>query len=203
MTTAKDTSNNEGKNEASKPDNSIEGVESAENIVDIKDARIAQLEEECAKLRDSWVRAVAETDNVRKRLQRDLEESGKYAITGFAGDMVSVLENLQRAIENVPADEAGKNPALKTFGEGINLTLQELLRIFQKYGIVRLNPMGQKFDHNFHQAVVQIEKNDVEAGTIVQVIQAGYMISDRLLRPAMVAVSKTSESPAKKLDTTA
>ncbi|MEK6747093.1 MAG: nucleotide exchange factor GrpE [Pseudomonadota bacterium] len=203
MTTAKDTSNNEGKNEASKPDNSIEGVESAENIVDIKDARIAQLEEECAKLRDSWVRAVAETDNVRKRLQRDLEESGKYAITGFAGDMVSVLENLQRAIENVPADEAEKNPTLKTFGEGINLTLQELLRIFQKYGIVRLNPMGQKFDHNFHQAVVQIEKNDVEAGTIVQVIQAGYMISDRLLRPAMVAVSKTSESPAKKLDTTA
>ena len=198
MTAAQDSS----KNEPQGQDQDNE-QESQENIVDIKDARIAQLEEECAKLRDSWVRSVAETDNVRKRLQRDLEESGKYAITGFAGDMVSVLENLQLAIQNVPAEEAKANPTLKTFGEGISLTLQELLRIFEKYGIVRLNPIGKKFDHNFHQAVVQVEKNDVEAGTIVQVIQAGYMISDRLLRPAMVAVSKTSEAPTKKLDTLA
>jgi molecular chaperone GrpE len=198
MTAAQDSS----KNEPQEQDQNNE-QESQENIVDIKDARIAQLEEECAKLRDSWVRSVAETDNVRKRLQRDLEESGKYAITGFAGDMVSVLENLQRAVEAVPAEEAKANPTLKTFEEGINLTLQELLRIFQKFGIVRLNPIGEKFNHNFHQAVVQIEKNDVEPGTIVQVIQAGYMISDRLLRPAMVAVSKTSEQPTKKLDTTA
>lgn len=198
MTNAKDSSKNEAPQQANE-----QQTESAENIVDIKDARIAQLEEECAKLRDSWVRSVAETDNVRKRLQRDLEESGKYAITGFAGDMVSVLENLQRAVEAVPAAEAKANPTLKTFVEGINLTLQELLGIFQKFGLVRLNPIGEKFNHNFHQAVVQVEKNDVEAGTIVQVVQAGYMISDRLLRPAMVAVSKTSEAPTKKLDTTA
>lgn len=200
MTAAQDSSKNEI---PENQDNVQEQAESEENIIDIKDARIAQLEEECAKLRDSWVRSVAETDNVRKRLQRDLEESGKYAITGFAGDMVSVLENLQRAVENVPAKEAKANPTLKSFEEGINLTLQELLRIFQKYGIVRLNPIGEKFNHNFHQAVVQVEKNDVEPGTIVQVIQAGYMISDRLLRPAMVAVSKTSEPLTKKLDTTA
>ncbi len=197
------TSNDSTKNEPIQPDSDNNQAESAENVIDIKDARITQLEEECAKLRDGWTRAVAETDNVRKRSQRDLEENSKYAITGFAGDMVSVLENLQRAIETIPADEAAKNPVLKTFGEGINLTLQELLGIFQKYGIVRISPMGQKFDHNFHQAVVQIEKNDVEAGTIVQVIQAGYMIADRLLRPAMVAVSKTSGVDTKKLDTTA
>ncbi len=199
MTTSQDST----KNETIQPDSDNNQAESAENVVDIKDARIAQLEEECAKLRDGWTRAVAETDNVRKRSQRDLEENSKYAITGFAGDMVSVLENLQRAIETLPADEAAKNPVLKTFGEGINLTLQELLGIFQKYGIVRINPMGQKFDHNFHQAVVQVEKNDVEAGTVVQVIQSGYMIADRLLRPAMVAVSKTSGADTKKLDTTA
>jgi|CXWL01.1.fsa_nt_gi molecular chaperone GrpE len=191
------------KNEEIQPDSDNNQTESAENVTDIKDARIAQLEEECAKLRDGWTRAVAETDNVRKRSQRDLEENSKYAITGFAGDMVSVLENLQRAIETIPADEAAKNPVLKTFGEGINLTLQELLGIFQKYGIVRINPMGQKFDHNFHQAVVQVENNDVEAGTVVQVIQSGYMIADRLLRPAMVAVSKTSGADTKKLDTIA
>lgn len=199
MTTSQDST----KNEASQPDSDNNQAESAENVIDIKDARIAQLEEECAKLRDGWTRAVAETDNVRKRSQRDLEENSKYAITGFAGDMVSVLENLQRAVETIQASEASENAVLKTLGEGINLTLQELLGIFQKYGIVRINPMGQKFDHNFHQAVVQIEKNDVEAGTIVQVIQAGYMIADRLLRPAMVAVSKVSGVDTKKLDTTA
>ena len=173
-------------------------------IVDIKDARIASLEEECAKLRDSWVRSVAETDNVRKRSQRDLEENSKYAVTGFAGDMVSVLENLKRAAEIIPAGEsADSNALLKTLGEGINLTLQELPNIFKKYNIVRLDPIGQKFDHNFHQAVAQVENNDVEAGTIIHVVQAGYMIADRLLHPAMVAVSKTSGADTKKLDTTA
>ncbi len=179
-------------------------IASEAEVIDIKDARIASLEEECAKLRDSWVRSVAETDNVRKRSQRDLEENSKYAVTGFAGDMVSVLENLKRAAEIIPTGEsADSNALLKTLGEGINLTLQELLNIFKKYNIVRIDPIGQKFDHNFHQAVAQIEKNDVEAGTIIQVVQAGYMIADRLLQPAMVAVSKTSAADTKKLDTTA
>lgn len=179
-------------------------IASEAEVIDIKDARIASLEEECAKLRDSWVRSVAETDNVRKRSQRDLEENSKYAVTGFAGDMVSVLENLKRAAEIIPTSEsADSNALLKTLGEGINLTLQELLNIFKKYNIVRIDPIGQKFDHNFHQAVAQVEKNDVEAGTIIQVVQAGYMIADRLLQPAMVAVSKTSAADTKKLDTTA
>ena len=198
MTISQDSTNNETPQDAD-----TTTPESQENVIDIKDARIIQLEEECAKLRDSWVRAVAETDNVRKRSQRDLEENSKYAVTGFAGDMVSVLENLQRAVETIPATESSENSVLKTFAEGINLTLQELLGIFQKYKITRISPAGQKFDHKFHQAVVQVERNDVEAGTIVQVIQAGYMIADRLLRPAMVAVSKTSEADTKKLDTIA
>lgn len=189
-------------NEPTQPDDD-NMPESETNVVDIKDARIAQLEEECAKLKENWIRAVAETDNVRKRSQRDLEENSKYAITGFAGDMVSVLENLKRAVENIPENEAAENTILKTLGEGVNLTLQELLGIFQKYGIVRINPIGQKFDPNLHQAVVQVEKDDVEAGTVIQVIQAGYMIADRLLRPAMVAVSKLSGADTKKLDTTA
>ncbi len=173
-------------------------------IIDIKDARITQLEEECSKLKESWVRAVAETDNIRKRSQRDLEENKKYAITSFATDMVNVLENLKRATEIIPSGQTEEaENLLKIIGEGINLTLQDLLNIFQKYNIIRIDPLGQKFDHNFHQAVAQIENNDVEAGTIVQVVQAGYMIADRLLRPAMVAVSKTSGSDTKKLDTTA
>lgn len=164
--------------------------------------RCKQLEEEAAKFRDQWVRAAAETENIRKRAQRDQEETSRYAITSFARDMVSVLENLKRASESVPAEQRKDNELLKIIGEGVDLTLQELLSIFEKHGIKRINPLNEKFDHNFHQAVVQVENSDVPPGTVVQVIQAGYVIADRLLRPAMVAVSKQGESE-KKVDTTA
>lgn len=168
----------------------------------VEDIRIKQLEEEASKLRDQWMRAVAETDNVRKRAQRDQEETSRYAITAFAREMVSVLENLKRASESVPPDQRKDNDLLKTIGEGVDLTLQELLHIFEKHGIKRLDPMGEKFDHNFHQAVVQVERGDVPAGTVIQVVQAGYTIGDRLLRPAMVAVSKQGDPP-KQVDTSA
>lgn len=163
---------------------------------------IKRLQEELSRLKDQWVRAVAETENTRKRAQRDQEETSRYAITGFARDMVSVLENLKRASESIPAPAREENELLKTLGEGVDLTLQELLNTFKKHGINRIDPDGKKFDHNLHQAVVQVERNDVPPGTVVQVIQAGYVIHDRLLRPAMVAVSKQGEPP-KKVDTSA
>ena len=187
------------KEEAQEPDIALVHETPAEDTLE---AKYKKLEEETAKLRDQWVRAVAETDNVRKRAQRDQEETSRYAITAFARDMVSVLENLKRASESVPAEQRKGNDLLKTIGEGVDLTLQELLGIFEKFGIKRLDPMGEKFDHNFHQAVVQVERNDVAPGTVIQVVQAGYVIADRLLRPAMVAVSKQGE-PEKKVDTTA
>jgi molecular chaperone GrpE len=165
-------------------------------------SKIEALEAENAKLRDQWVRAVAETDNVRKRAQRDQEELSKYAVSGFARDMISVLENLKRATDTIPAGAREDNELLKTLGEGVDLTLQELLGIFERYGIIRLYPLNEKFDHNFHQAVVQVEQADVPPGTVVQVVQAGYTIHDRLLRPAMVAVSKQPEAPTK-VDTSA
>ncbi len=164
--------------------------------------QIQTLEAENAKLRDQWVRAVAETDNVRKRAQRDQEELSKYAVSGFARDMISVLENLKRASESIPAEIRQENDLLKTVGEGVDLTFQELLGIFEKYGIMRVFPLNEKFDHNLHQAVVQVERNDVPPGTVIQVVQAGYKIHDRLLQPAMVAVSKQGETPAK-VDTNA
>jgi len=165
-------------------------------------AEVARLTEEMAKYKDQWIRTAAELENLRKRTQRELEENSRYAVTGFARDMVEVLENLMRASESIPAGARESNELLKTLGEGVDLTLQELLRTFERYGITRLNPMGQKFDHNFHQAVVQIDRHDVPAGTVVQVVQAGYVIHDRLLRPAMVAVSKWVEPP-QKVDTVA
>lgn len=170
---------------------------------DPKDDEIARLAAEVAKFKDQWVRAAAEVDNVRKRSQREVEESSRYAITGFARDMVEVLENLSRASVSIPAEKREGNDLLKTLGEGVELTLQNLLNIFNRYGITRLDPQGQKFDHNFHQAVVQIERTDVPPGQVVQVVQSGYTIHDRLLRPAMVAVSKAPATPPEKVDTTA
>lgn len=165
--------------------------------------RIASLEAEAAKFRDQWIRSVADADNIRKRAERDQVETSKYAITAFARDMVHVLENLKRASESIPESARGDNELLKNIGDGVDLTLQELLGLFEKYGIKRIDPMGQKFDHNFHQAVVQVERNDVPPGTVVQVVQAGYIINDRLLRPAMVAVAKVSGDTSKQVDTTA
>jgi molecular chaperone GrpE len=169
---------------------------------DTAEQEIARLKEENAKLRDQWVRTAAEAENVRKRAQREMEDTARYAVTGFARDMVSVLENLSRAHESIPSDAAGDNELMHKLREGIDLTLRELLSIFQKFGIVRIAPLNQKFDHNFHQAVAQAERDDVPPGTVVQVIQAGYVIHDRLLRPAMVVVSKAVD-PAKKVDTVA
>jgi len=163
---------------------------------------INRLSEELTKMRDQWVRAVAETENIRKRAQREQDETSRYAVTGFARDMVSVLENLKRASESIPTGARNGNELLKTLGEGVDMTLQELITIFLKYGINRIDPQGNKFDHNLHQAVVQIERDDVPPGTVVQVVQAGYVIHDRLLQPAMVAVSKAPEG-SKKIDTTA
>ncbi len=160
------------------------------------------LEEENAKLRDQLLRSVAETDNVRKRAERDREEISKYAVSKFAGDMVSVLENLKRASESIPLEAREQDAQLKNLGEGVDLTLQELLATFERYGIRRLDPMGEKFDHNFHQAVAQAPRPDVAPGIVIQVVQAGYVIADRLLRPAMVVVSKAADE-AKKVDTTA
>lgn len=158
--------------------------------------------EEYEKMRDQWLRAVAETENVRKRAERDQQEMSKFAVSGFARDMVSVLENLIRASESIPKEERKENQLLNTLAEGVDLTLNELLSIFERHKIKRIDPMGEKFDHNYHQAVAQVETADSPPGTVVQVVQAGYILHDRLLRPAMVAVSKQGEMP-KQVDTTA
>ncbi len=170
---------------------------------DPKDVEIARLTEEVSKYKDQWVRAAAETENIRKRTQRELEENNRYAVTNFARDMVEVLENLNRASSSIPPEKREGNDLLKTLGEGVDFTLQDLLNIFQRYGIKRIDPQNQKFDHNFHQAVVQVERADIPAGQVVQVVQAGYIIHDRLLRPAMVAVSRQPEQPPEKVDTLA
>jgi molecular chaperone GrpE len=163
-------------------------------------AVIEEKDAEIAALKDQALRALAETENTRRRAERELQDMRKYAVAGFAKDLVNVLENLQRAIDAVPVDLKETQPAVKNLAAGVEMTLSELLGIFNRQGIQRIDPMGQKFDHNFHEAIAQIDTPDAEPGTVVQVLQAGYTIHDRLLRPAMVAVAAGS---AKQVNTSA
>ncbi len=154
------------------------------------DGRIAELEAEVAKYKDQALRALAEQENVRRRAQRDREDALKFATSGFAKDLVTVADNLRRAIDSVPDVEASSSDLLKNLISGVSATERELLGAFEKHGIKKLDPMGEKFDHNFHQAIFELENTGKPAGTVVQVLQAGYTIHDRLLREAMVGVAK-------------
>jgi molecular chaperone GrpE len=151
---------------------------------------IAALRAEAADLKDRLLRAHAEVENIRKRSEREKEETAKYAITRLARDVVNVGDNFQRAIEAVPVGAAEQDPALKSFLDGVTITERELLNALERYGIKRIHPRDELFNPHLHQAVMEIQRTDVPAGTVVQVFQAGYTIEDRVLRPAMVAVSK-------------
>ena len=179
------------------------------------DGRIAELEAEVAKYKDQALRALAEQENVRRRAQRDREDALKFATSSFAKDLVTVADNLRRAIDSVPEAQAAKDELLKGLMSGVSATERELLGAFEKHGIRKLDPMGEKFDHNFHQAIFELENTGKPAGTVVQVLQAGYTIHDRLLREAMVGVAKgpvaepaapeekPAEEPHKRVDRTA
>ncbi len=162
-----------------------------------------ELGRKLSDLNDQLMRAVAETENVRKRAQRDLEEANKYAVSGMARELISVMENLRRASDSIPEEQRSNNEQLNNLAIGVDMTLSELSRVFEKFGIKRVDPMGEKFDHNFHQAVAQIDDPNAEAGTVLQVLQAGYVIHDRLLQPAMVGVASKNGEPQKQVDTEA
>jgi molecular chaperone GrpE len=151
---------------------------------------IASLRAEAADLKDRLLRAHAEVENIRKRSEREKEETAKYAITRLARDIVGVGDNFQRAIDAVPADAADRDPTLKSFLEGVTLTERELLNVLERYGIRRIHPVNEPFNPNMHQAVMEVQRSDVPAGTVVQVFQAGFVIEERVLRPAMVVVAK-------------
>ena len=158
---------------------------------------IAALQTEVADFRDKWLRAHAEIDNVRKRVEREKEEIAKYAITRLARDIIAVGDNFQRAISAVPPGAADKDPALQSFLEGVTLTERELLNVLERHGITRQQPMNEPFNPHLHQAVMEVARTDVPEGTVVQVFQPGFMIEDRVLRPAMVGVAKGGpKSPA-------
>jgi molecular chaperone GrpE len=151
--------------------------------------RLAAAEAEAAEFKDKALRAMAEVENIRRRAQREREDAVKYAASNIARDLLSPADNLRRALASVNesqiADESTKNLLA-----GVAATERELLAAFEKNGIKRLDPQGERFDHNFHQAIFEAENTGKPAGTIVEVLQPGYLLHDRLLRPAMVGVAK-------------
>jgi molecular chaperone GrpE len=159
------------------------------------EARIAALETEVADLKDRLLRALAETENVRRRAQREREDASKYAVAGFAKDLLSAADNLRRALDSLPEAEA-KDERTRSLLAGVAATERELLGVFERHGIRRVDPKGERFDHNLHQAIFEVERPDQPSGTIVEVLQPGYVLNDRLLRPAMVGVAKGPPKPA-------
>jgi molecular chaperone GrpE len=166
--------------------------------------RVAVLERENQDLKDRLLRALAEMENLRRRSEKELQDQRAYSITKFAGDMVGSADNLRRALDSRPKLEEGAvmdEAALKTFVEGVELTERELLKALERHGVKKREPVGERFDPHRDQAMFEIPDESVPSGTVMQVMQPGYMIGERVLRPAMVGVSKGG--PARMAENTA
>ncbi|WP_230530261.1 nucleotide exchange factor GrpE [Microvirga roseola] len=152
---------------------------------------VAVLEAEKADLKDKLLRLMADMENLRRRTEREVADARTYAVANFARDMLNVADNVRRAIESVP-EEASRTAegAFKGLIEGIDLTERDLLKTLERHGVKKLDPEGQKFDPNLHQAMFEVPNPEVPNGTVVQVVQSGYVIGERVLRPALVGVAK-------------
>lgn len=153
---------------------------------------IERLEAEKANLTDRLLRVAADMDNLRRRTERDVADARKYAVTKFAGDMLVVGDNLKRALDAVPMERREADETIKALIEGVQVTQREMDRLLEKNGITRIAAHGERFDPNRHQAMFEIPKGEVPPGTVVEVVQDGYQIGDRVLRAAMVGVAKAS-----------
>lgn len=154
------------------------------------------LKGENAELRDRYLRLAAEMDNLRRRTEREVKDAKSYSVAGFARDMLAVSDNLRRAIDAIPADvRENADAGLSTLIEGVEMTERSMLSTLERHGVRKLEPVGQKFDPNFHQAMFEIPNTEVPNNTVVQVVQDGYSIGERILRPAMVGVAKGVRRP--------
>ncbi len=192
--------------EMSVDDATVEALREAVETSD-EDAAPLSIEEEqateIASLKEKLLRAMADTENMRRRSEKEKEDAHNYAITKFARDMLGVSDNLRRALDSIP-EEARKDETVKNLLTGVEMTESELLSTFGKHKIELVEAEGIRFNPNFHQAMFEIENPDVEPGTILQVVQSGYMIAGRLLRPALVGVAKGGQKkPDTKVDQTA
>jgi len=158
---------------------------------DPEEGSVEALTKEVAEARDKVLRTLAEMENLRQRTRREVADAKTYGITGFARDILDIADSLQRALDAVPAEaKAAADPGLKALIEGVELTERSMLNALEKNGVKKFDPSGEKFDPNFQQAMYEVPDSSVPSGLVVQVVQAGYMIGDRVLRPALVGVSK-------------
>jgi len=193
------TDPNRPTNEGANPAQAGEPVVSKPYIMpdDPEPGSVEMLQKEASEARDKMLRTLAEMENLRKRTAKEVSDARAYGISGFARDVLDIADNLQRALDAVPAEvKANADPGLTALIEGVELTERSLLNALEKHGVKKFDPSGEKFDPNFQQAMYEVPDPSVPAGTVVQVVQAGYMIGERVLRPALVGVAKGGAKPA-------
>ena len=162
-------------------------------------ASILDLEEKVLVLKDQLMRSLADGENLRKRTLKDIENSKKYSHISFVKDLVTSVDNFQRALKAVPEDKSSLPEPIKNLIVGLEIVEKEILATLEKHNVKLIDPMGEKFDYNFHQAMFEVPTNEEEPGKVVEVSQKGYVLHDRLVRPAMVGISKKiDENPSDK-----
>lgn len=172
-----------------------EGAASAAVSVEALAERLAAAEAEAGRLKNEYLRALADAENVRKRAARDRQEAGQYAIAGFARDLLSVADNLQRALASVDVQAKAADPALQALTSGVEMTEKELLSVLERHGVKQIPAMGQVFDPHVHEALYELPDPTVPHGTVVQLAQTGYTLHDRTLRPARVGLARGGPKP--------
>lgn len=172
-----------------------EVVQEEDDILDDEEelSPLELLEKERDELKDQYYRTAAEMENVKRRAARDVEQANKYGPLSFIRDLTTPLDNMQRALDTAPEDRDGLDETYRNILIGLEMTVQEITKIMEKHGVNVVNPEGEKFDYNHHQAMFEVPTDDAEPGTVVAVAQQGYVLHDRLIRPAMVGVAKAAK----------
>ena len=174
----------------------LPGADSAASEAERVAALVEQLAREASENKDKLLRSLAEMENMRRRTDRQVADAREYGITAFARDVLAVADNMNRALSAIdPQLRATADAGLKSLLEGVELTERELLKVLEKHGVKKFEPTGEKFDPNLHQAMYEVPDPSLPNGTVAQVVQAGYMIGDRVLRPALVGVAKARPKP--------
>ena len=171
-------------------------LEDAGDVDELELSPLEALEQERDAFKDQLYRAAAEMENTKRRAQRDVEQAHKYGALSFIRELTTPLDNMQRALDTAPSDRDGLDETYKNILIGLEMTVQEVTKIMEKHGVTVISPEGEKFDYNKHQAMFEVPTNEVEPGTVVTVAQSGYVMHDRLIRPAMVGVAKAADADA-------
>jgi len=179
-----------------------EKFDSSEDIQEQKDEIVLELEQKVVDLKDQLMRSLADSENLRKRTQKDIEHAKKYSHISFIKELVSSVDNLQRALQSIPEDTSSLPEPIKNLIIGLEIVEKEVISTLEKHNVKQINPIGEKFDYNFHQAMFEVVSNESDPGTVVEVSQKGYLLYDRLVRPAMVGIAKKidAEDTEKKTD---